>query len=159
MLEEGTIEYREIEAVNVMISVEKEQRERDCEAALESLLALQAQFQGLQSEREAEEILRDQEKAQRDALYEASKGAANAGESSLKSYSDSIAKLQDKISETEHVLTASQARTVDLSKVLRTSQTRTEELLEENLRYFNPLRARASFSSSCHRVWNQILYS
>ena len=144
-IKEGTVEYQEMEAENVLIIAENEQREKDCVAALDSLLVLQAQFQDLQLERETEQIERDKEISEREALQISSNEkeitaeiAATENLKNIKSYTETITELQDKINQSEIARTGFQIRTADLSKVLRTSQTRTEELLEENARYSLP---------------------
>ena len=129
LLDDGAADYDDILAENRAICDGKEMREKDCEDALDALVALQKQFKILQSERD-ERIERDNE----NNFNSSSKTEKFKVTDSAKINSTNVTDLQNKILQIEEERTASQARTADLSKVLRTSQIRSEELLDENER-------------------------
>ena len=130
LLDDGTLDYDDILAENKAICDAKESRDKDCEDALDALVALQKQFRILQLDRD-ERIQRDNE----ENFLSSSKSEKSKDFESTKINSKNVIDLQNKILQIEEERTASQNRTADLSKVLRTSQIRSEELLDENERY------------------------
>ena len=132
LIDEGTLEYDDMLLENRAICDAKEVREKDCEDALDALVELQKQFKLIQLERD-EYIKKDNNRNNNIILSPSKKNSSNnylfPDESN-----PNVKDLQNKLIQSEDARTASQTRTADLSKVLRASQIRSEELLDENQR-------------------------